>query len=102
MPKLPLITKEANLEHSIIRTLQTGHEQGACDSKMLGPKSYSDWEVCVRALMRRFDIHEHGLDQALHTPCDDCCGIGVFRKIEDRVPRDITCNKCKGTGKLPF
>ena len=100
MPKCQLIPEETQLERQLIHTLVAGHKSWRPD--LNGPESYSDWEACVRAIMRRFNIVERPLDQPLHTPCHICNGLGEFVRMEGDVQHRNRCDTCHGSGKIPF
>ncbi len=100
MPKCRLIPEEETLERELIQTLKAGHESWRPD--LNGPESYSDWEACVRAIMRRFDITPRPLDKPLHYPCPDCSGLGEFIKMEGYTQHVTRCDKCNRTGEMPF
>lgn len=95
MPKAPLIPEESILEHQLIETMLASFREWRPDLSY--PESHSDMEACARGIMRMFETKRLPLPRALHTPCHDCRGLGLF--YTDACHAE-TCKTCKGRGKL--
>ena len=97
MPNPWLIKEDEILEQQIIETMIEGHRAFRPDLDY--PKSHSDMQACVRALMMAFDVKRRPLPKPLRVQCGGCEGLGHlvleagkgYRKLDD-------CPLCNGRG----
>ncbi len=69
MPKPSIIEPYASIEDELIQTMTAGLKEWRSDLNY--PESYSDWQGCVRALFRRFEVTRRPLDLSTTKKCGD-------------------------------
>lgn len=101
MSKPSLIDEDQRLEEDLIQTFEAGYKQHGLDY----PKSYSDMQAGVRAVLRMFSVVRRPLAVPLRIKCHVCDGKKSFITLNecsaDGSASDITrkyCPICKGKG----
>ena len=99
MPKPPLIKDDAILEHDLIQSLIAGLHEWRSDLSY--PESYSDWQACVRGILKMFEVQRRPVAAPLRIECGLCRGIGELRHKEPNQILYVTsCSDCDGRGYI--
>ena len=90
---------DQQLENSLIQTFLAGHRIDRGDDSY--PKSYSDVQCAIRAVLRRFEIKQRPIDIKLKYKCTYCKGNKKFvTEVEKNSFKENNCSECNGKGYI--